>query len=63
MNFEFQVRQEISPIVLTVISCLVPILQHAEVTVLSHTLFIIFGDVQLLIVMWLVGTQQVTYRK
>lgn len=30
-NFEFQVRQEISPIVLTVISCLVPILQHAEV--------------------------------
>ncbi|XP_062175926.1 transportin-1 isoform X1 [Alnus glutinosa] len=27
---KFQVRQEIAPIVLTVISCLVPILQHAE---------------------------------
>jgi transportin-1 len=30
INFEFQVRQEISPFVLSVISCLVPILQHAE---------------------------------
>lgn len=50
-NFEFQVRQEISPVVLTVISCLVPILQHAEVTVLSYSLlFITSSDVQLLIV-------------
>lgn len=32
-DFKFQVRQEIAPIVLTVISCLVPILQHAEVIV------------------------------
>lgn len=40
-DFKFQVRQEIAPIVLTVISCLVPILQHAEVVVLS--LFFVYS--------------------
>lgn len=34
-EFECQVRQEISPVVMTVISCLVPILQHAEVIISS----------------------------
>lgn len=66
INFEFQVRQEISPFVLSVISCLVPILQHAEVSLICSILLIIFGYIQLLIsnlLMWFIGTQQVTYRK
>lgn len=45
LNFEFQVRQEISPFVLSVISCLVPILQHAEVTILSYCVLLIVLEV------------------
>lgn len=40
-SIEYQVRQEISPVVLTVISCLVPILQHAEVTIILRSSIII----------------------
>lgn len=38
LHFLIKVRQEVSPVVMTVISCLIPILQHAEV-ILSRSLY------------------------
>lgn len=67
----YQVRQEISPIVMTVISCLVPILQHAEVVVSSNFLLFVvslcfcLGYVLsiLNISPYEAGAEQVTHRK
>lgn len=69
--FLLQVRQEISPVVMSVISCLVPILQHAQVTVSltflhSQYVFTCACDHVILITIdpgCSTGAQQVTCRK